>query len=429
MRATVGKTTGFMLKVTPNAASQNRQPQQPQQQQPTLANLASNFSVRIQIQKGKGEDLPANVGLLRIPFSFVLSSLPPTPSCSFYQIEVHEGDQMVTVSYLPPKTGVLQIEARLRDQMIPGFPTKVVVSKDYTLERVTMTVVPDNNTFNEPYMAFPLRTTLLVSDMMSSRVVEIDKSTFEVVRILGSETGVNLLYPRAIGKMPGAGGELLIVDSGNNRVVMLSGDGKNVLRYLGGSGPGENGSGSKNGELNKPRGVLALPDERILVCDTENCRLQTFDKTGRHLQSVGSRGEEPRQFKFPLNAALSPVGDEIAVTDSDNFRVQFFDLNLKYLGEIGRVGDDESVGAGGRRKCQLLKPIGVAYDLAGNLIVSELDGHRLRVFSREKQLISTIGSAGQSENYSFMQPRGVTVDEDGTIFVADTANKAIKMIY
>jgi DNA-binding beta-propeller fold protein YncE len=349
---------------------------------------------------------------------------------------------MVTVSYLPPKTGVMHIEAKMNDQLLPGFPISLMVSRDYSPDKVVISTVPDNNTFHEPYIAYPLRNSFLVADMKSSQVVEIDKATFDVIRIVaGGESEIKLNFPRAIAKMP-KGGELLIVDSGNNRVLMLSADGNSVVRVIGSSPSG----GNKDGEFKKPRGVLVLPDERILVCDTENCRFQIFDKLGRHLRSVGSRGQEERQFVFPLNAALSPFGDEIAVTDSDNFRVQFFDLNMKYLGEIGRGrvevvageethgGDDQGRGGGGggnnnnKRKCELLTPIGVAYDQAGNLIVSELNGHRLRIFSREKHLISTIGAAGQ-QDHLFMKPRGVTVDEDGTIYVADTDNKAIKMIH
>lgn len=341
---------------------------------------------------------------------------------------------MVTVSYLPPKTGMMHIEARMKDQLLPGFPVSLMVSRDYSPDKVVISTVPDNNTFHEPYIAYPLRTSFLVADMKSSQVVEIDKVTFEVIRVVaGGESEIKVDFPRAIAKMPN-GGELLIVDSGNNRVLMLGADGKSVIRVIGGN----SGGGNKDGEFKKPRGVLVLPDERILVCDTENCRLQIFDKLGRHQRSVGGRGQEERQFVFPLNAALSPFGDEIAVTDSDNFRVQFFDLNMRYLGEIGRGrveggeeahgGDDQGGSGNPKRKCELLTPTGVAYDQAGNLIVSELNGHRLRIFSREKHLISTIGSAGQ-EDHLFMKPRGVAVDEDGTIYIADTENKAIKMIH
>lgn len=333
------------------------------------------------------------------------------------------------MSYLPPKSGQLEISARFKDGAnLPGFPSEFFVSKDYNPERLEIKTIPDNNTFNEPYIAFPLKRTLLISDMKRNRVIEIRKGggdSFELVRILNSANGVELLHPRGIAV--NSMGEILIVDSGHNRILVLSSTEGVTKRTIGGMGQGVGGSGNKDGEFNKPRGILVLPDDRILVCDTENCRIQMFDKNGRHLMSVGSSGKQERQFAYPLNAAFSPSGKEIAISDSDNFRVQFFDLNLRYIGEIGKEEDPSR----NKWKCDLLTPSGVAYDRTGNLIVSEMNGHRLKIFSAEKQLISTIdGSVGGNQDSEFNKPRGVSVDpEDGTIYVADTENKAIKLIH
>ena len=331
------------------------------------------------------------------------------------QVDFNEGDKTATVSYLAPKTGRLEIEAKFKDTLLPGFPTRFVVSKDYSPDRLEISMVPDNNTFNEPYIALPLPNSLLVVDMKSHRIVEIDKERFEVLRLINKESGVDLRHPRSIARL--STGELVVVDCGNDRIVVLTAEGT-WKRAFG-------MSGNKDGEFNKPRGVLVLGDDRILVCDTDNCRVQLFEPNGRHLKSVGVKGNGERQFLYPLNAAVSPSGEEIAITDSDNFRVQFFDVNLKYIGEIGKEEDPSR----NKRKCKLLTPSGIAYDGAGNLIVSEMNGHCLRVFSAEKQLLSTIGSAGQYESGLFLKPRGVTVDEDGTIYVADTENKSIKMIH
>ena len=48
--------------------------------------------------------------------------------------------------------------------------------------------------------------------------------------------------------------------------------------------PGVTGEpGDKHGAFNIPHAVLVLPDERVLVCDRENKRIQVFDLDGKYL--------------------------------------------------------------------------------------------------------------------------------------------------
>src|SRR5262249_20959778 len=72
-------------------------------------------------------------------------------------------------------------------------------------------------------------------------------------------------------------GDLFASDGyGNARVHRFSPLGE--LRTSWG-GPGEH-----DGEFNIPHSVLVLADERVLVCDRENNRIQVFDIGGRFLE-------------------------------------------------------------------------------------------------------------------------------------------------
>jgi sugar lactone lactonase YvrE len=130
--------------------------------------------------------------------------------------------------------------------------------------------------------------------------------------------------------------------------------------------------GDGDGAFNVPHSVLVLPDERVLVCDRENSRIQMFDLDGRYLSAwtdlarpndvwvdeagfayVAELGE--RAALYPFQTA--PYGqDRVA-------RVSVLDLDGKVL---VRWGDDPN------EPTQFAAPHGIAVDSRGNVYVSEV---------------------------------------------------------
>jgi len=222
------------------------------------------------------------------------------------------------------------------------------------------------------------------------------------------KSGLN--SPRGITFTPN--GELYIADGFNNRVLLLGSDYKEKLVV--------GSKGTSDGQLAVPRSILVLPDESILVCDTDNSRLQVFDKAGRFLRKVGSMGSKPLEFKYPLSAALNPTNNnEIAIADSDNNRIQLLDLNFNFIGEIKGALDTVS-----NRMVDFRTPNSVVYDHLGNLFVSELRGNCIKVFSPERLLIKFLGKDGNGP-YELNGPRGITFSPDGSLCVSDHDNNRV----
>lgn len=71
-------------------------------------------------------------------------------------------------------------------------------------------------------------------------------------------------------------------------------------------------------------GVARLSDGRIVVASGGTQDLRYFDPTGRHLRSVGRKGEGPGEFQSIGTLAVLP-GDSVAVYDWNLQRVSFFD--------------------------------------------------------------------------------------------------------
>ena len=70
-------------------------------------------------------------------------------------------------------------------------------------------------------------------------------------------------------------------------------------------------------------------------------------------------------------------------------------------------------------------PMGVAINKRGEVVVTEMEGDRVTVFSPSGEKLRSFGTRGPHQG-QFVRPCGVTVDGEGNILVADTLNYRIQ---
>ena len=70
-----------------------------------------------------------------------------------------------------------------------------------------------------------------------------------------------------------------------------------------------------------PIGVAIDHDGHIIVADTFNHRVQVMSRDGKMISKLGSEGSGDGQFKNPVGVAIDRDG-HIVVLDSGNHRVQ-----------------------------------------------------------------------------------------------------------
>lgn len=183
----------------------------------------------------------------------------------------------------------------------------------------------------------------------------------EVVGVLGKGEG-EIEMPNAIATGPD--GVVYVVDSKADQVSVFHADGKRLFSI------GE--SGSKPGQLRFPSAV-AVDQDRIVVGDQGNHRLQIFDLEGKWLSSVGE--EAPMQAssldayrgRFTRVQGLALMQGEIFVLDSYHGHVQVFDTNGISEGFIGRMGDCSN--------CVMLS-LDIAFDSNNNLLATDPERRR-----------------------------------------------------
>jgi uncharacterized protein (TIGR03663 family) len=181
--------------------------------------------------------------------------------------------------------------------------------------------------------------------------------------------------------------------------------------------------GAGNGELFEPKGAAVTADGTLYVVDSHNNRIQKFDKDGAFQLAFGAEGSGDGQFKEPWGVAVAPSGD-VYVADTWNHRIQRFDADGKFK---GKWGSQALVNSATEAPGQFFGPRGIAVDQAGSLLVSDAGNHRIQRFDADGKFLAAYGGRGAGDGL-FSEPVGVAVDRSGNIYVADTWNKRVQKL-
>merc|ERR1719315_279113 len=125
--------------------------------------------------------------------------------------------------------------------------------------------------------------------------------------------------------------------------------------------------GILEGQFTEPSGVAVTEDNEIIVADTNNHRIQVFDKEGNFKFQFGEVGKRDGQLLYPNRVAVVASSGDIVVTErSPTHQVQIF---TKFGHFIRKFGADI-----------LQHPRGVTTDCWGRIIVVECKVMRVVIF-------------------------------------------------
>jgi tripartite motif-containing protein 2/3/tripartite motif-containing protein 71 len=176
--------------------------------------------------------------------------------------------------------------------------------------------------------------------------------------------------------------------------------------------------GSGRGQFVSPKGVATDDLGNILVADCDNDRIQKFTGAGQFLASVGTMGVNKLQFNEPMDVAFNAHKKKVFVVDTYNHRIQVLNPDLTISSIIG--------GQGGSEDGQLSYPLGVSCDNNGNVYVADTGNSRVQVFSSSGRFLRKFGAHGGNEG-ELDCPVGVAVDTRNMVFISEYENHRISV--
>ena len=245
----------------------------------------------------------------------------------------------------------------------------------------------------------------------------------------------------------GPNNEVVIVDSGNNCVVVLD-DKLNFLNVIGqGSGNsklvkpdgvavtnnfiavtdyGSNevkkytlqgdlnsvfgGYGERDGEFSKPRGLAFNSKNMLYVVDKGNCRVQAFKQNNEFAFSFGNRGSGPVELVLPIVIAFDSDNNAFVSNYKPNCIYKFSCLG----------GYIQTIDCGDNLNAYVVSPTG--YLISGH----RGDDRKIRVWNPVYKLIKEFGKKG-SEQGEFDGIMGIAMSSTGTIYVVEWGNRQLQV--
>ena len=240
-----------------------------------------------------------------------------------------------------------------------------------------------------------------------------------------------------------AAGNLYIADLNDNviRKVDLAG----IVTTVAGTGEqgfaGDGGSAT-SALLDSPAGVAVDAAGNIYIADTHNQRVRkvsngtitTIAGTGVAGFSGDNGTAGAAQLSNPTALAVDANGN-IYIADTDNHRIR--KISGATITTVAGDGEQTFSGDGGAAiAAGIDSPNGVAVDAAGKIYIADTHNQRIRVVDAGGN-ISTLagtgsksygGDGGASTSALLARPRGLSVDAQGNIYVADSDNNRIRLI-
>jgi DNA-binding beta-propeller fold protein YncE len=154
-------------------------------------------------------------------------------------------------------------------------------------------------------------------------------------------------------------------------------------------------------ELKKPSDVF-VKHNKVYVCDTDNNRINIYDKTSRKFLKHFPETEPDSEawLYTPTNLFVSDT--EVYVSDMGGNNIKIYTLEGEYIRNVGTYGN---------RPGQFARTKGISLDNEGNLYVVDGAFQNVQIFNNEGQVLMGFGENNGLIG-SMILPTSITVDYD-----------------
>ena len=255
----------------------------------------------------------------------------------------------------------------------------------------------------------------------------------------GSGTGALFNQPNGIAL--DSAGNVYVADTGNATIRRVTSTG--VVTTVAGT-PSNRGNVDGTGtaaQFNYPLGIAVDGSGNLYVADAYTNTIRKITSAGVATTFAGAaliRGDadgagSAAQFNYPSGVAVDTAGNVyVADTYNDTIRrITAAGTVSTLAGSAGISGANDGTGI----YALFNQPVGVTVDGTGNVYVADTVNCTIRKVASSGAVTTLAGTAGiaglgdgAGSSALFNQPRGITVDSTGNLYVADTGNATIRQI-
>jgi sugar lactone lactonase YvrE len=240
-----------------------------------------------------------------------------------------------------------------------------------------------------------------------------------------------------------ATGNLYIADTDDNIILEVNVAGiVNTVAGNGVQGFAGDGGMATSAQLDTPIGIAVDSNSNLYIADSHNNRIRevsggtitTIVGTGTAGFSGDGSAATSAMLDRPTAVCVDSKGD-IYVADTNNNRIR--EITAGVINTVAGNGQQMFSGDGGvATSASLDSPNGVAVDGQFNIYISDTHNQRIRMVAASSGIITTLAGTGAESltpdgpapMAAFANPRGLAVDSNGAVYVADTNNELIRTI-
>ena len=326
-----------------------------------------------------------------------------TPTKDVTNVTVDEEyDGNVRLNFTPKVPGAYNIEVKINGDKLPPCPMTVQVKERelVVVGELKLKLLPGDKLRGLFGIAVNTEGQIVVTDNNGHCVYVFDKNGNCLRKIEGKGSNKGL-FQHPVGISFLNDNEVLISDFTNCKILQLNIQTGTVVKSFG-------KFGKEKGELTNPVYVTVDDEERIVVTESSNHRIQVMSKEGRSIFTFGDKG--PEKLAWPTCCIFHK--NMFLVSDTCNHCIKTFDLSGTFLYKFGERGD---------RHGQFRRPRGLLVDSSNNLLVCDTENKRVQQFSLDGRFTGKCITP-------LPKPMAITKAPDGRILVTSHDQKKVYIL-
>jgi sugar lactone lactonase YvrE len=403
---------------------------------PTILRLTQNHisslanQIKGSINLNRDITLVSNsIQLAKILISYIKTGVITTSG----EVEMDTG---IIESFPSPYETIINFLLLLNSKKIYRFTHKIVNSHHIIPSIKTTNLQTDTNFYD---------TVTNMNIMLGNVDVKRSPLYYNTSTIIGSSPPNISVLNNPSGMAQDNSGNIYVADTNNHRICKLDASG-NLYQFAGSSTSdyGFINGNSLEARFNLPSALALDNSGNIYVADSGNNSIRIIETTANYDSSNNIVGFTRRVNTLIDNLLNNPMGIAIDrnnntyVADTNNHRIcRITGLN-KFVVIAGpsNLNDPFLQGFtdGTGIEAKFNYPTGICTDFIGNIYVADRENNLIRKITSSGNVSTIAGNGlclyknGVQSQASFNNPRGVTVDRKGNIYVADSGNNSIRYI-